>query len=174
LFQIRSTEGMIDMVRPDLEAVVKDIGRGGNVWDSTQQRSAWEQYTKLGLDPSNIDPNSVATLLPNVDQRLAKLLPTLAMLQIIGTQPYLRNVRRFEFVKQIQQHVPNPELDTPQLMLEKLKTMQRNLPALEKALYESEGVTTEGRPGGTPPPPSVTSPAATLPGFKQWQQSKSR
>jgi hypothetical protein len=165
---------MIDTVRPDLEAVVKDINRGGNIWDSTQQRSAWEQYTKLGLDPSNIDPNSVATLLPNVDQRLAKLLPTLAMLQILGAQPYLRSVRRFEFVKQIQQHLPDPEKDTPQLMLEKLNQLQKNLPGLEKALYESEGVATEGRPGGALPPPPVSAPATTLPGFKQWQQSKNR
>jgi hypothetical protein len=171
LFQIRSTEGMIDTVRPELEAVVKDIGRGGNIWDSTQQRSAWEQYTKLGLDPSNIDPNSVATLLPTVDPRLAKLLPTLAMLQIIGAQPYLRSVRRFEFVKQIQQHLPDPEKDTPQLMLEKLNQLQRNLPGLEKALMESEGIKQANAPVAT----TTSAPAATtstLPGFKQWKQSQ--
>lgn len=141
LFKIDSALSLADRVRPDLESVTDELKRGGNLWDSVQQRSAWEQYQKLGIDPSNVDPNSIVSQLPNVDPRLARLMPTIAMLQIVGAQPYLQGVRRFEFIKQIQSHLPDPSKDTPQLMVSKLQQLNRNLPALEAALYKSEGIT---------------------------------
>lgn len=141
LFKIDSALTLADRVRPDLESVTNDLKRGGNLWDSAQQRSAWAQYQKLGIDPSNIDPDSIVSQLPNVDPRLARLMPTIAMLQIVGAQPYLQGVRRFEFIKQIQSHLPDPAKDTPQLMVSKLQQLNRNLPGLEAALYKAEGIT---------------------------------
>jgi hypothetical protein len=114
---------------------------GGNLMDAAQVRSAWTMYKSLGLDPSNIDPDSVAAQMPNVDPRIARLMPNIAMLQILASQPYLKNIRRFEFIKQVQQHVPDPEKDTPQLMLAKMQQMDRNLPMILAATKKAEGVT---------------------------------
>lgn len=140
LFQIDSALNLADRIRPDLESVAKDIGRGGNLSDSAKVRSAWTQYQSLGIDPANVDPNSVVSMMPGVDPRLAHLMPTIALLQIIGASPYLRGTRNYNFVTQIQQHLPDPTKDTPQLMVSKLQQLVRNLPGLEAALYKSEGI----------------------------------
>ena len=131
---------LLDQIMPELSDIAS--GKDKNeIWDSAKQRSAWEQYTKLGLDPANVSPESVVSALPNIDPRLAKLFPTIAMLQVVGAQPWLRNIRRFEFLQQVQQHLPNPAQDSPQLMLSKLDTLSENMPNLIRAAYEEEGIT---------------------------------
>jgi hypothetical protein len=139
--QINSALSLADRVRPDLEAVAADMGRGGNLADAAKIRAAWAVYQKLGIDPANEDPNSILAKMPNTDPRIARLMPTIAMLQILGAQPYLKNIRRFEFIKQVQQHIPDPEKDTPQLMVEKLRQFDRNLPTILAATYKAEGIT---------------------------------
>lgn len=130
---------LLDQIMPELDAIATGKDKN-NLWDSAQQRSAWEQYTKLGIDPANVSADSIVSALPNIDPRLAKLLPTIAMLQVVGAQPWLRNIRRFEFLQQVQQHLPNPDQDTPQLMLSKLDTLSQNMPNLIRAAYEEEGI----------------------------------
>jgi len=139
--QISAAMHLADRIQPDIESVVADMKRGGNLMDAAKVRSAWKQYQALGIAPANIDPNSIVAKLPNVDPRIARILPTIAMLQIVGAQPYLRNIRRFEFIKQVQQHLPDPEKDTPQLMMDKLQQLNRNLPLMLAATYKGEGVT---------------------------------
>jgi len=93
-------------------------------------------------DQGNERPQHVVgPLADHVDPRIARILPTIAMLQILGAQPYLKNIRRFEFIKQVQQHIPDPEKDTPQLMVEKLRQFDRNLPTILAATYKAEGIT---------------------------------
>jgi hypothetical protein len=150
--QIYSAQNMIDDISPDLQSVVNEAKRGGNLADTAKVRSAWFQYRSLGLDPSNIDPSSVASLLPNIDPRLARIFPTIAMLQIVGSQPYMRGMRNFNYIKQIQAHIPDPEKDTPDLMLSKMQQMQHNLPGLESAIRASEGLG-ERTPVNAPPLP---------------------
>jgi hypothetical protein len=41
----------------------------------------------------------------------------------------------------VQQHIPDPEKDTPQLMVEKLRQFDRNLPTILAATYKAEGIT---------------------------------
>lgn len=139
--QISAALHLSDRIQPDIESAVSDMKRGGNLMDAAKVRSAWAQYLKLGIDPSNVDPDSIVSKLPGVDPRIARILPTIAMLQIVGAQPYLKNIRRFEFIKQVQQHIPDPEKDTPQLMLSKLQQLNRNLPLILAATYKGEGVT---------------------------------
>ena len=162
LYNIDSTLGLVQRVQPIVQQVVTDIGRGGNIWDAAQQRSAWHQYVSLGIDPSNVDPKSIAALLPNVDPRLAEIMPTLAMIKIVGGQAYQRGTRSFQYINQIQQHLPDPERDTPQLMLSKLQQMTPNLSGLRSAVYQSEGVGVgAGMPGPIEPPPSSGSGGVT-------------
>jgi hypothetical protein len=137
--QVTNSLDLLDQIMPALSDIASGKDKN-NLWDSAQQRSAWQQYTKLGMDPSSVSPDSVVSALPNIDPRLAKLLPTIAMLQIVASQPWLRNIRRFEYLQQVQQHLPDPEKDTPQLMLDKLDTMSENLPNLQRAAYEEEGI----------------------------------
>lgn len=138
--QTTITLDLVDQIMPELDDIA--TGKDKNkLWDSVEQRSAWQQYLKLGIDPSNVDSDSVVTALPNIDPRLAKLFPTIAMLQVVGAQPWLRNIRRFEFLQQVQQHLPDPEKDTPELMVSKLDTLSSNLPNLMRAAYEEEGIT---------------------------------
>jgi hypothetical protein len=138
--QIDFALGLSDVIKPDLEAVAADIGRGGNLGDASKIRSAWEQYSKLGIDPANVDPNSIVSMMPTVDPRLARLMPAIAMMQIVGAQPYLRNVRNFNYVQMVQQHLPNPATDTPQMIVSKLRNMNRTLPMAEVKLLQSEGL----------------------------------
>lgn len=138
--QVTNSLDLLDQIMPDLAEIAADKDKN-KLWDSVKQRSAWQQYTKLGIDPSSVSPDSIVAMLPNVDPRLAKLLPTIAMLQVVAAQPWLRNIRRFEFLQQVQQHLPNPEQDTPENMLNKLDSMSINLPNLMRAAYEEEGIT---------------------------------
>lgn len=138
--QATITMDLMDQIMPELDSIASAGGKN-QLWDSVQQRSAWQQYLRLGIDPANVDPSSVVTALPNIDPRLAKLFPTIAMLQVVGAQPWLRNIRRFEFLQQVQQHLPDPEKDAPELMLSKLDTLSENIPNLQRAAYEEEGIT---------------------------------
>lgn len=152
LRQVSTSDQMLNSVLPDLTAVVSDIGRGSNLYDAAQTRSAWLQYNKLGLDPNSIDPNSIASQFPNVDPRIAKIFPAISMMKVVLAQPFMNNSRNFMFMQQIQQHVPDPEKDTPQLMLSKAQWIKQSLPMIKNAVYESEGINT------TPPPTPNTNP----------------
>jgi hypothetical protein len=140
LRQISTSDQMLNAVLPDLTAAVKDMGHGSNLYDATQTRSAWLQYNQLGLDPNNVDPNSIASSFPNVDPRIAKIFPAISMMKVVLAQPFMANSRNFQFMQQIQQHVPDPEKDTPQLMLSKAQWIKQSLPMIKRAVYESEGV----------------------------------
>lgn len=138
--QVYTAQNLIDDIQPDLQSVVTDQKRGGNLADTAKIRSAWYMYKSLGLDPANVDQASVASMLPNIDPRLARIFPTIAMLQVVGAQPYLRGMRNFNYIKQVQAHIPDPEKDTPDLMLSKMQQMQHNLPGLVSAIQASEGI----------------------------------
>ncbi len=142
--QINSSEGIIGSIIPELDAKVKDIqSRGGDansLWDSVTQRAAWAEYQHGGIVPSNIDPT------------LAKILPVIAQLQIVAAQPYMNNSRNFQFMQQIQQHIPNPEKDSPALMVEKIHAMQQTLPIIRAGIMKAEGV---GAPQGNSSPATL-------------------
>ncbi len=142
--QINSSEGIIGAIIPELDAKVKDIqSRGGDansLWDSVTQRAAWAEYQHGGIVPRNIDPT------------LARILPVVAQLQIVAAQPYMNNSRNFQFMEQIQQHIPNPEKDSPALMVEKIHAMQQTLPIIRAGIMRAEGL---GAPQGNSVPATL-------------------
>jgi len=146
--QINSSEGIISSILPELDARVKDIqSRGGDansLWDSVTQRAAWLEYQHGGIVPRNIDPT------------LARILPVVAQLQIVAAQPYMNNSRNFQFMQQIQQHIPNPEKDSPALMVEKIHAMQQTLPIIRKGIMAAEGLQSpQGNSTNAPSMPST-------------------
>lgn len=129
--QIATTQKLIDQVLPELEARIKQSGGDMNsLWDAGMQRAAWAEYKHGGVIPDNVDPT------------LAHLLPTIAQLQIVGGLPYLRGTRSYQYIQQIQQHLPDPEKDSPALMVDKIHSLQKTMPILRQSVLESEGVGT--------------------------------
>jgi hypothetical protein len=163
LRQVSTSEQMLNSIMPDLTQAVTDIGHGSNIYDAAQTRASWLEYNK-GLDPNNIDPNSPVSALPGADARITKMFPAIAMMKVVLAQPFMNNSRNFQFMQQIQQHVPDPEKDTPQLMLSKAQWIQKSLPMIKKAVYESEGI------GGVPAtmPPTNSSGG----GFAAWKSQQ--
>lgn len=156
LVDIYRTQGMIADVKPDLQSVVNDMKGGGTLMDSAKIRANWQIYKSLGLDPSNVNPNSIVSyarqmLGVDIDPRLARIFPTIAMLQIIGSKPYMGGIRNFNYIQQIQQHIPDPEKDSPDNMLNKLNNLEHNLPGLETAIYAGNGINQGGRQGAGQP-----------------------
>lgn len=156
LVDIYRTQGMIADVKPDLQSVVNDMKGGGTLMDSAKIRANWQIYKSLGLDPSNVNPNSIVSIARNmlgvdIDPRLARIFPTIAMLQIIGSKPYMGGIRNFNYIQQIQQHIPDPEKDSPDNMLNKLNNLEHNLPGLETAIYAGNGIAQNGRQGAGQP-----------------------
>jgi hypothetical protein len=58
-----------------------------------------------------------------------------SLLQILGTVPYLRGIRNMQFVQQIQQHLADPSA-TDESLVERLQTLKRILPGMERAIYD--------------------------------------
>jgi len=138
--QIGSTEAVMNTLVPEIDARIAQLGGDANgLWDMAQQRAAWAEY-QAGKSPTNIDPT------------LAKILPTVAQLQIIGGLPYMQGTRSYQYLQQIQQHLPNPEKDTPEQMANKLHTVATTLPLLRQATLDAEGVGTGVQGKGGPPP----------------------
>lgn len=161
LRQVSTSGQMLNSIMPDLQQAVTDIGHGSNIYDATQTRASWMEYSK-GLDPNNIDPNSPVAALPGADPRITKMFPAIAMMKVVLAQPFMNNSRNFQFMQQIQQHVPDPEKDTPQLMLSKAQWIQKSLPMIKQAVMESEGVSQPPAGPPTPPVPGAIDPKNPL------------
>lgn len=163
LYQVDSAQNLIgDPKDPNsLVSQLTAMQDKGSLWDAGKQRAAWEEYSKLGIVPSNVDPV------------MAKLLPIIAQVQIIGGMAYLKGIRNQKYIAQIQQHVPDPTKDTPELMVSKLQNLQQTLPLLKQAIYESEGV---GAPPNISPvaPPTSNVPSPSGGGFAAWKASRGK
>lgn len=72
-----------------------------------------------------------------VDPPYDQIIPTAALLRVQMTTPYLRGLRNFNYVRQIQQHLPGPT-DTPKLMMQKIAQLRANVPLLQEAIYATE------------------------------------
>lgn len=139
--QVNFIQDQSNVMRPDIEAVATDLEAGGStLWNVVRERSSWKKYMS-GLDPENINQRSVAAFFPDVDPRIAKLIPTMAQIQLTAAQPYLHGSRNFQFMKQIQQHIPNPETDGPTLMASKLRNLDRGVLEIKASTLIGEGVT---------------------------------
>lgn len=60
-----------------------------------------------------------------------------SLMQVLGSVPYLRGTRNYQFIQQIQQHLADPTA-TDAANLERLKQLQRILPEMEQAIYDVE------------------------------------
>jgi hypothetical protein len=64
-----------------------------------------------------------------------------ALLRVMNTQQFLHGIRNMTFVQQIQQHMPNPETDTPAMAYEKAVRMKA---LMKQMLGEYTGAAPEG------------------------------
>ncbi len=67
----------------------------------------------------------------DVDQRIQLA----SLLKIVGTQPWMQGTRNYRFIQDIQQHLADPSA-TDESIVERLKTLQTQLPELEQAIYD--------------------------------------
>lgn len=157
LYNIDSTMSLIgDPKDPNsLTAQLHARQQQGSLWNAAKQRAAWEEYSKAGVLPTNIDP------------QMAKLLPLVAQVQILGGLPYLKGIRNQQYIQQIQTHLPDPTKDSPELMVSKLDNLSQTLPLLKQAVYESEGA---APPSASPSGPSAPAGGgAYTGGFAAWK-----
>jgi hypothetical protein len=76
------------------------------------------------------------------------------LVKVLGATPYTTVGRGKYLFDEIQKHLPRPGLDTPQLMYEKINTLDGLLQQMDKAVQEQQfkGVTGMGGDSNTPPP----------------------
>ena len=133
---VQTGEGMIDRIEEALRAA------GLKSQDSVESKARlyyeWRKY-QLGFTP---------------DGPYSTIIPTVALLRVMLTTPYLRGLRNFDYVKQIQQHLPGPT-DTPKLMSEKMEQLRKNLPLLVRAIEDVETGNVPSPGGSTAPPPGA-------------------
>lgn len=127
---IQTGMGMIDR----LEEAVKPLAEGNPLAAKGRVEIEWAKYM-AGFQ---------------VDPPYDYIIPTAALLRTMLTTPYLRGLRNFNYVQQIQQHLPSPT-DTPQLILEKIAQLRQNIPLLVKAINEVEGAPSGGPAGAEDP-----------------------
>jgi hypothetical protein len=105
---------------------------------------------------------------PTKEPQMAGLFECIALANVIGTSAYLRGMRNFQWVEMIQKHLPHLT-DDPRLVIEKINSLNKNLPIIANAVLQSESLTVPRRsvtsPGGVPiggsqplPPPSQLPP----------------
>ena len=100
-------------------------------WDLMVARFAY-QY---GYDPSEMAD-------------LGSQIANLELSKITGGMPYATKSRSFQYIKQIQTHLPNTWVDSPKLLYGKLKTSLENMNRIKDAIrtYEVEGASADGTP----------------------------
>jgi len=98
----------------------KPLRENNSVTAAARQRIQWFNYKHLGIKPS--------------DPLLDAILGYSAFTQIAGTTPWMRAGRGVRILEIIQQHLPNPEKDTPANMASKLARLKKLLADQRKAL----------------------------------------
>lgn len=93
------------------------------VWDKMRRMYDWGKY-RLGF----------ASELDNV---LASKQAFVALNEILSGLPYMQSMRNMTYLRQIQQHIPDPT-DTPALMWEKVNIILDTLPQLRKIITDAE------------------------------------
>lgn len=81
-----------------------------------------------------------------------------AQVEVLGTQPYMRGTRNFQYVRQIQQHLPKPG-DQPALVADKLDRLSILMEKMRHAIKATSVMTRGGirRELGVPGPGAATS-----------------
>lgn len=107
---------------------------------------------------------------------LAGQIANLELVKITGALPYATKSRNFNYIKQIQQHLPNAWVDSPMNVYQKLQVAKENMERIKQDVLENDvkgKVVGGGAAGGPlPPPPKPRGASSTVkmktPDGKTW------
>lgn len=124
--QEQNAQGIIRKALPMMDQVIKDLephkGEDG-ITDALKIRGNWALY-QSGVGP--------------VVPWMASYMQISALLRVMNTQQFLRGIRNMVFVQQIQQHMPNPEKDTPAFAYDKAVRMKKLMQQMQTE-YGTQG-----------------------------------
>lgn len=124
---IAKARPLIDRLEKELQKTVNpQTGKMPNDWRTQiHEMGQAGKYSILHQSPT--------------DPIYREAIPLAAFLKVFLTQPYLRGMRNFKYVEQIQQHVPSMDLpfpDTPENMYNKLQIIKQNFDDMEKEMKQ--------------------------------------
>jgi hypothetical protein len=117
-----SAEGILKTIAPQIHDLSL-LPNANSLTEMAKMRKNWLLYS-AGKDIS--------------DPEFRELIPSLAQVRLLLTQPYLHNIRNINWIEQIGRHIPDPSKDTPALMETKIRNLGVNLPILRQAVYNNE------------------------------------
>jgi hypothetical protein len=79
-----------------------------------------------------------------------KLMALASQLKIIAAQPYVKNSRSYQWIQQVQQHIPDPYKDSEALMSKKLQNLSKTLGYINNSIQATPAAS---NPNRLPPPP---------------------